>query len=134
MDAAAWQGELLPKGRKGAARALALLKRGGHVAIMMDQKQNEGIPVPFFGRDAMTTPAVAQFALRLKLPVIPTRTVRLDGARFRVDVEPPLMFERSGDHDADVAALTAKITQVVERWVREHPEQWLWVHRRWPKD
>jgi KDO2-lipid IV(A) lauroyltransferase len=128
------QGELLPKGRQGAGRALGLLKRGGHVAIMMDQKQNEGIPVPFFGRDAMTTPAVAQFALRLKLPVIPTRTVRLKGARFRVDVEPPLVFERTGDHHADVAALTAQVTRVVERWVREHPEQWLWVHRRWPKN
>ncbi|EKV32496.1 Lipid A biosynthesis lauroyl acyltransferase [Caenispirillum salinarum AK4] len=127
------QGELLPKGRKGAARALGLLKRGGHVAIMADQKQNEGIPVPFFGRDAMTTPAVAEFALRLKLPVIPTRTVRLGGARFRVDVGPPMEFAPTGDHRADVAALTAQITQVVEGWVREHPDQWLWVHRRWPK-
>lgn len=127
-------GEMLPKGRQSARRMLDLLKRGEHVAIMMDQKLNEGLAVPFFGHDAMTPAALGQFALRLDLPVVPTRAVRLSGARFRVEILPPLRVERTGDHAADVLRLTAQVTSVIETWVREHPEQWLWVHCRWPRE
>jgi KDO2-lipid IV(A) lauroyltransferase len=49
-------------------------------------------------------------------------------------VEAPLALPDSGDRQADIAALTQQINDVLERWIRARPESWLWVHRRWPKD
>src|SRR5215470_8808613 len=93
---------------------------------------NDGIPVPFFGRLAMTAPALAVLALRLDCDVLPLRVERLDGARFRVTVFPPLPLPRSGEPHADAAALMARVNATLEEWIRDRPEQWLWVHRRWP--
>jgi KDO2-lipid IV(A) lauroyltransferase len=88
--------------------------------------------VPFFGRDAMTAPAIAQFAVRLGCVLVPARTERLTGARFRVTVYPPLELPATGDRGADERAIMVAINQIVEGWIRERPEQWLWLHRRWP--
>jgi len=126
-------GTLVPKGSSGAREALATLNGKGHVALLVDQKLNDGIAVPFFGRDAMTAPAVAQLALKFDCPVIPVRVERLEGARFLVTVYPPLVMPRTGDRPADIRAGMARINQVLEGWIRERPEQWLWLHRRWPE-
>ena len=127
----------VPMFAKGAARAreaLAHLRRGGMLGMLVDQKLNEGIAVPFFGRPAMTTPALAQFALRFRCPVIPIHPVRLGPARFRIVCEPPMTLPDTGDRAADIHALTAAANATLERWIREQPECWLWLHRRWPKD
>jgi KDO2-lipid IV(A) lauroyltransferase len=121
-----------PKGVEGARRALAVLRAGGHLGMLVDQKMNDGIAVPFFGRDAMTAPALAQLALRFDCPVVPVRVERLRGTRFRITIHPPLALERSGDRERDVLALMTKVTAMIEGWIRERPEQWLWLHRRWP--
>jgi KDO2-lipid IV(A) lauroyltransferase len=126
-------GELLPKGRAGAKRALGILARDGHLGLLPDQKMNDGIAVPFFGRPAMTAPALAQFALKYDCPVVPIHVVREDGFRFRIIVEPPLDIRSSGDRHADVAAVTAEVNRVIEGWIRATPGQWLWLHRRWPE-
>jgi KDO2-lipid IV(A) lauroyltransferase len=89
--------------------------------------------VPFFGRDAMTTPAPAALALKLDAVIVPISNERLDGARFRMTVHPMIAFEPSHDHARDVLALTTRINEAVERCVRYRPSQWLWIHRRWPK-
>ena len=108
------------------------LKEGEHVAILIDQKQNDGISVPFFGRDAMTNPTVAQLALRYRCPIIPGDIERLDGAHFRLTIHPPIEFEPTGDTDADVHAIMTQLNALLEAWIRRRPEQWFWVHRRWP--
>lgn len=126
-------GECLPKGRDGAKRALQLLAQGEHIGMLVDQKMNDGIPVPFFGRPAMTAPALAQLARRHHCPIVPARVVRLKGAHFRVEVFPPLSLTETDNAAADVRATMEQVNQILEGWVREHPEQWLWVHRRWPK-
>jgi KDO2-lipid IV(A) lauroyltransferase len=126
------RGEYIPKGAAAARRAFAALYRGEHLTMLADQKLNEGIPVPFFGRPAMTATALALLALRFDCDVLPARVERLPGARFRLTVYPPLPLPRSGDIDVDVAALTTAVTALLETWIREHPEGWLWVHRRWP--
>lgn len=125
-------GELIPKGSPGAKQALRLLKGGGHLGIVMDQKMNDGIAVPFFGRDAMTAPALAQFALKFDCPVVPVRAERLEGARFRITHFPPMEITRTGDRQADIAAIIARVNATIEEWVRQRPEQWLWLHNRWP--
>ena len=123
---------VLFKGREGAHRALAVLRSGGHLGVMVDQKLNTGIAVPFFGRPVMTTPMPAQLALRLKCPLVPARFERLPGVRFRVTFCEPLILPDSDDKEANVLALMTEINQLLETWIRERPEQWFWVHRRWP--
>jgi Kdo2-lipid IVA lauroyltransferase/acyltransferase len=66
-------GELIPKGAVAARRAIATLRRGAHLAMLANQKMNDGIPVPFFGRSAMTAPALAALALRFDCDVLPAR-------------------------------------------------------------
>jgi len=123
---------LLPKGAQGARRAIAILKEGGHLGIMLDQKMNDGIPVPFFGRDAMTAPAIAQFALKYKCPVVPVQVERLKGATFRITYHPPKEYEPTGDRTADVARIMTSVNARLEKWIRQNPAQWLWLHNRWP--
>jgi len=124
--------EFIPKGAAASRRALATLRRGGHLALLVDQKLNDGIAVPFFGRPAMTAPALALLALRFDCTVLPGRVERLNGAHFRVTIEPPLPLPRSGDRLTDIADLMTAVNQTLEGWIRERPEQWFWVHSRWP--
>lgn len=125
--------ELVPKGSSGARRALAALQQGRHIAMLVDQKMNDGIAVPFFGRPAMTAPALARLALRYDCAVVPVRVDRLPHARFRITAEPPIDYRRTGDAEADTLALMTQVNQVLERWIREQPGHWFWLHRRWPE-
>jgi KDO2-lipid IV(A) lauroyltransferase len=125
-------GELIPKGAVASRRAVAALRRGGHVSLLADQKLNDGIAVPFFGRPAMTAPALALLALHFDCAVLPARVERLQGAHFRLTLYPPLDLPRTGDREADVAALMRLVNEILEGWIRERPEQWFWVHSRWP--
>jgi len=120
------------KGRAGAKELIKALKRGEHLAMLVDQKLNDGIPVPFFGRDAMTAPALAKLALKFRCPVVPFWTERLEGAHLRLTVLPPVTLPDTGDRHADVASLMRDVNALIEGWIRARPEQWLWVHRRWP--
>ena len=124
-------GELVPKGDIAARKAFGALREGRALCMLVDQKMNDGIPVPFFGRDAMTAPALAVLALRYDCAVVPIRMQRTKGARFRMISEPPLALPKTGNNEADRRALMVEVNAVVERWVRERPEQWLWLHRRW---
>jgi Kdo2-lipid IVA lauroyltransferase/acyltransferase len=120
------------KGAKGGRAMIRHLHEGGQLAMLVDQKQNDGLPVPFFGRDAMTAPAIARLALRFRCPIVPIRVERLAGARFRVTVLPPMTISESGETASDVLAVMTRVNATIETWVRARPEQWLWLHRRWP--
>jgi KDO2-lipid IV(A) lauroyltransferase len=122
----------IPKGSHAARMALAAMRGGRHLTMLADQKLNDGIPVPFFGRDAMTTAALALLALRFGCDVLPARVERLRGARFRLTVFPPLPLPRTGDKDADLTQLMTAVNATLESWIRDRPEQWFWLHRRWP--
>jgi len=123
---------LIPKGGEGARTLLGVLKAGGHIAMLVDQKMNDGIAVPFLGREAMTAPAVARLARAFDCPIVVGRVERLEGARFRAVLEPPLVLPDSGDRERDTYAVMARINAIIEGWVRAKPGQWLWLHRRWP--
>jgi KDO2-lipid IV(A) lauroyltransferase len=116
----------------GVKRIFTLLRGGKAILLLADQKTNEGIPAPFFGRDAMTTPAPAALALKLKVPVLFASNRRLGGARFAVTVHPPLGFQPTGNEEEDMRAMTRAINLRLEEMVRADPAQWLWIHRRWP--
>lgn len=125
--------EFVPKGPVASRRTIAALREGRHLGMLADQKLNDGIPVPFFGRDAMTAPALARLAIRYDCDIIPARTERLSGAHFRLTVHPPLAIPRTADRNADIAAVMARINALLEAWIRDRPEQWLWLHNRWPE-
>jgi len=122
------------KGASGARQAVAFLLRGGHLGMLVDQKLNNGIEVPFFGHPAMTAPAAATFALRLNAKIIPAHVQRIGRVRYRATFEPPLELPSTGNREQDAATVTLTINQRLEAWIREAPEQWLWLHRRWPKE
>ncbi len=124
---------MFAKGAAGARQSLVHLSRGGRLGFLMDQKMNDGIEARFFGRPAMTAPALAALALRLRCPVIPGYVERTGPARFRLICEQPLDLPDTGDRAADVASLTQTVNDTLERWIRAKPESWLWLHRRWPK-
>jgi KDO2-lipid IV(A) lauroyltransferase len=126
--------EPVTKGAAGARKLVAAVKRGRHIIMLVDQKMNDGIAVPFFGRDAMTAPAVAEFALRYGCTLLPVRMRRLGSQpRFRIEVEPPMEVASTGDQAGDVSALMGGINRILERWIRDDPGQWFWLHRRWPR-
>ncbi|HML09769.1 MAG TPA: lauroyl acyltransferase [Stellaceae bacterium] len=124
--------KFFPKGAIASRQAFATLRRGAHLGLLADQKMNDGIAVPFFGRDAMTAPALALLALRFGCDVLPARVERLGGAHFRLTVHPALPLSETGDRDADVLTLMTEVNRTLEGWIRERPEQWFWLHRRWP--
>ncbi len=125
-------GRFLPKGQEAARAMVNTLLRGGSIAMLVDQKLNDGMPVPFFGRPAMTAPSLAQLGLRYRCPVLVARCERLGGARFRVSITPPEFVPDSGNREADILAYMTRINTLLESWIRERPEQWLWLHNRWP--
>lgn len=126
------EGELIPKGSQGARRVMKRLATGHHLGALIDQKMNDGIAVPFFGRPAMTAPAVAQLALRFKCPIVPARIERLGPARFRVVVDEPFMVEEKGTRAETILAVMTDLNERLESWIRNRPGEWFWVHKRWP--
>ncbi len=125
---------LFAKGAAGARTALKHMARKGYLGLLVDQKMNDGIKARFFDLPAMTAPAPAALALRFRCPVIPGHVERLGPARFRLICEPPLPLPDTGDPHNDQLTLTQTVNDILERWIRERPEGWLWLHRRWPKD
>lgn len=122
---------LLPSGVEGALAAVELLDRGMHLGMLVDQRFRRGVLVPFFGQPAQTGTVLAKLARRFDCPVHGARVERLEGAKFRVVLTPPLEIPRSGDAEADIAETMRRVTAMIEGWIRERPEQWLWLHRRW---
>ncbi len=122
-----------PKGLPGAKAAVGTLRRGQVLGLLYDQKLNDGVAVPFFGIEAMTPAAPAQLALRFGCPLVPVRVERIGPARFRLASFDALALPDSGDRQADTIAVMATLNQILEAWIRDRPEQWLWLHRRWPE-
>ena len=125
--------KMFAKGAVGARQAMAHLRAGGSLAMLVDQKLNDGVEARFFGLPAMTAPGPASFALHFGCPLVPVRADRIGPARLRLTVEPPLMPPATGNRSADIMALTQQVNDVLERWIRADPGSWLWLHRRWPK-
>jgi KDO2-lipid IV(A) lauroyltransferase len=122
----------LAASRPGAAFSMqGALDGGGHLGMLIDQHFTRGVVVHFMGQKALTNPVLAKFARRFECPVHGVRVIRLPGHRFRLELTPPLDLPRGPDGLIDVPAATAAMTAVIEGWVREHPGQWLWMHRRW---
>jgi KDO2-lipid IV(A) lauroyltransferase len=125
-------GKLVPTGLDAPVRLLRELQEGRSVAMLVDQHFGKGVDVTFFGRRCKANPLIAQLARHAECPIRGTRVVRKpDQASFLVELTEPIAPARDADGKVDIAGTMQAITSVVEGWVREHPEQWLWLHRRW---
>jgi KDO2-lipid IV(A) lauroyltransferase len=125
-------GTLVPTGLDAPPKLVRVLEGGGHVAMLVDQHYVNGVDVTFFGRRCKANPFIARLARHVDCAIHGTRVVRLpDRHRFRVDLTEAITPARDAEGKIDIAGTMQAITSVVEGWIREHPEQWLWVHRRW---
>jgi KDO2-lipid IV(A) lauroyltransferase len=122
------------KSPQGIRQLVKALKSGRSVGILIDQKYNEGIPVPFFGTDAMTSTAFIQLAQKFKYPLIPTQVERIGLNNFRITVHPELELYNKDGSPKDLKPLIETAHSFLETWISAKPSQWLWLHKRWGKN
>ena len=125
-------GQLVPS-KAGAAWALAaVMDKGGKVGLLVDQYYiGKAVKIEFFGRRTNGNPLLAKLARHYDCPIFPARCIRLPKGRFRLELQDPIEIPKKTNGDIDTQYLTQKVNNVVEEWVREYPEQWLWLHKRW---
>ncbi len=124
-------GRLIPAGMTAPIRMAEALDEGLNLGMLIDQRFGRGPLVPFFGRPVAANPFLARLARRFDLPVYGMRAIRLPRGRFRICLEGPFDLPRDSQGKVAVEQATAMLNEVIEGWVREHPGQWLWMHRRW---
>jgi KDO2-lipid IV(A) lauroyltransferase len=120
--------------KKNAIREIIeKLKKNELVGFVLDQRVNEreGVVVQFFGRPAGTISGLALLSLRYDLPVLPVFIHREADLEHRLSIGAPVILPLSGDRDKDIRNLTQKYSDILEQQVRLHPEQWIWLHKRW---
>lgn len=116
---------LFPRGKKGLAEMVRFLRAGGMLGMVIDQHMHQGARLKFFGRDALTSLSAAELALKYGALVIPTYGIRKpDGLDFEIVVEAPIP-------EGTPEAMTQALNDSLERLVRDHMDQWFWIHRRW---
>lgn len=121
----------IPKGGEGARIIVKLMRENRFLAMLADQKMNDGIEATLFGRRAMTPGAPAGLAVRYNVPVVPAYIERLNGAHFRVTVYNPITPREGADPFQEIVRITQELNDFLEARIREHPEEWLWLHDRW---
>ena len=125
-------GELVATGLDAPVKLARLLHAGVHVGMLVDQHYTKGVEVNFFGRPCRTNPLIALLARQTECPIYGMRVVRQgDGNSFFGEITDPIEPARDASGRVDIQPTMQRITAVVEGWVREYPEQWLWLHRRW---
>ena len=125
-------GDIFRKGREAALGMVSALRKGQIMCLLIDQRLREGMIVPFFGYPSETSISHIKLAIKKKVPLVYMRTERLSGTRFRVTISPPITLPNTDD-DATILRLATEINATLEGWIRDHPDQWFWPHRRWGK-
>jgi KDO2-lipid IV(A) lauroyltransferase len=124
-------GTLIPAGRNAPLQLAEALRNGQHVAMLVDQWWSNGVEVTFFGRKTRANPTLARLLRQVECPVHGVRIIRLPNHRFRAELSEEVTPVRDAKGEIDIQGTMQAVTSVVEGWIREYPEQWLWLHRRW---
>lgn len=126
-------GNVMISKRRALPQIMEALRSNRMLAVLIDQnvQAKDGVFVDFFGRPACTTTVAAALAVKTGCALVPCHARLLPDGRYRLILDPPVQWTPSGERQADIAALTQRLTAIIEGWVREAPEQWLWLHRRW---
>ncbi|MBY0531434.1 MAG: lipid A biosynthesis lauroyl acyltransferase [Xanthobacteraceae bacterium] len=123
--------ELISSNRHSIFTMTEVLRQGRHLGLVVDQFFNGGVEITMFGRKTRASPLPARLARNVDCPIHAVRAIRLPGNRFRMELSEELQLSRDAEGKIDINAATQKISDVFESWIRESPEQWLWLHRRW---
>lgn len=121
------------KGAPGVRTLVKLLREDKFIAMLIDQKMNDGVEAKLFGLRAMTTPAPAGLAVRYNVPIFPAWLERVKGATFRVTIYDPITPRPGADPIEDIMRITQELNNFLEARIRERPHEWLWLHNRWTK-
>lgn len=124
-------GTLIAAGRDAPYRLAQALQNGQHVAMLVDQYFTNGVEVTFFGRKTRANPTLARLRRQVDCPIHGARIIRLPDHRFRAEISEEVEPVRDASGEIDIQGTMQAVTTVVEGWIREYPEQWLWLHRRW---
>ncbi|MEO6947802.1 MAG: lipid A biosynthesis lauroyl acyltransferase [Nitrobacter sp.] len=124
-------GTLIPAGRDAPFKLAHALQSGQHVAMLVDQYLTNGVEVTFFGLKTKANPMLARLLRQIECPIHGVRIIRLPGHRFRAELSEEITPVRDASGQIDVQGTMQVITSVIEGWIREYPDQWLWLHRRW---
>jgi len=124
-------GTLVASGTDAPFMLAKAVEQGGVAGMLVDQHDRRGVDVEFFGRPARTSALIARLARQVDCPIRGVRVIRLPDNRFRLELTEPITPVRTPGGEIDINGTMQAITSVVEGWVREHPEQWLWLHQRW---
>ena len=122
--------KLIKKGAEGAKECIKALKNKENLGMLIDQKMNDGLPVNFFNKVAMTAPAIAKFALKFRCQIVPALCIREKGIKYKIEYFKPIQYsflKKLGSEEKIMLYLNT----IIEKWIIEHPEQWIWVHDRW---
>ena len=124
----------VPKGDLGAKKSFLWLRKGKGLALLMDQKLNEGININFLGKPSKTAPAIAELAIRMDLDIIPVKLKRTDNNGHKITFFEKISYRKQNlQHKHKVKYILKQINNHLSSWIKENPEQWLWIHRRWRK-
>jgi KDO2-lipid IV(A) lauroyltransferase len=126
-----WGSGVIQRGSalKGILRALKDKKT---IGLLLDQDTGmDGVFVPFFGRMAWTQSGVARVAKKTGAPLVPCFIVRQRNARYHIHIEPEVEVPSTGSEEKDIRLAVERYTQIIERIIRLHPDQWVWMHERW---
>jgi Kdo2-lipid IVA lauroyltransferase/acyltransferase len=124
-------GTLIPAGRDAPLKLAEALQENRHVAMLVDQYLANGVEVTFFGRKTRANPMLARLLRQVECPIHGSRIIRLPGHRFRAELSEEVKPVHDANGQIDIQGTTQAVTSVVEGWIREYPDQWLWLHRRW---
>jgi Kdo2-lipid IVA lauroyltransferase/acyltransferase len=124
-------GTIVPTERDAPLRLARMLEAGTHAGMLVDQYYVKGVDVVFFGRKTKCNPLLARLAARIECPIHGVRVIRRPNHRFRLELSDEVAPVRTAEGKIDVQGTMQAVTNVVEGWIREYPEQWLWLHRRW---
>lgn len=128
-------GVLIPTSLDAPVKLAEALERGVHVGMVVDQYYRRGVDVTFFGQRTKANPLLARLARHFDCPIHGLRIIRLPGHRFRAHLTEQIEPVRDAEGKIDIAGTTQVVISVIEGWIREYPDQWLWLHRRWrPED
>ena len=127
------EGTHIPKGPLGARLMLQVLKDNQFISILCDQKFREGITLPFFGMPAQTATAIATLALKMNVPIVMVKAIKQADGKYVLTIHPPLPMPIGLPKMDAEKQIMMQINQIYEMWIKENPEQWLWIHRRFDK-
>ncbi|MBB1090745.1 lipid A biosynthesis lauroyl acyltransferase [Rhodopseudomonas palustris] len=124
-------GQLVAAGGTAPFKLAQALQEGKHVGMLVDQHYTRGVDVTFFGRTCKANPMLARLLRQIDCPLHGARVIRLPGHRFRAELTEEIPPVRDANGEIDIQGTMQAVTSVIEGWIRETPEQWLWLHRRW---